>query len=130
MFLLRIIPLHWPIPSVFFTLRKPEISALMPIGLRLEPPASAVAERCAPAALSTSRSDIPGGLPMTSDSGPERKFWQIAVADLERQLDAGRNASAPPRPPRAGSAMALTRWRSGGVCLCRSNFSAGSATRS
>ena len=91
MFLLRIIPLHWPIPSVFFTLRKPEISALMPIGLRLEPPASAVAERCAPAALSTSRSDIPGGLPMTSDSGPERKFWQIAVADLERQLDARRN---------------------------------------
>ena len=28
---------------------------------------------------------------MTSDSGPERKFWQIALADLERQLGAGRN---------------------------------------
>jgi hypothetical protein len=23
---------------------------------------------------------------MTSDSGAERKFWQIALADLERQL--------------------------------------------
>jgi hypothetical protein len=29
--------------------------------------------------------------PMTSDSGAERKFWQIAFADLERQLGAGRN---------------------------------------
>ena len=28
---------------------------------------------------------------MTSDSGPERKFWQIALADLERQLGAGRD---------------------------------------
>ena len=28
---------------------------------------------------------------MTSDSGPERKFWQIALADLERQLGAGPN---------------------------------------
>jgi Mg2+-importing ATPase len=28
---------------------------------------------------------------MTSDSGPEREFWQIALADLERQLGAGRN---------------------------------------
>jgi magnesium-transporting ATPase (P-type) len=28
---------------------------------------------------------------MTSDSGPERKFWQITLADLERQLGAGRN---------------------------------------
>ena len=28
---------------------------------------------------------------MTSDSGPERKFWQISLADLERQLGAGRN---------------------------------------
>src|SRR6202043_485286 len=33
----------------------------------------------------------PKGLPMTSDIGPERKFWQIALADLERQLGAGRN---------------------------------------
>ena len=28
---------------------------------------------------------------MTSDSGPERKFWQIALADLEKELGAGRN---------------------------------------
>src|SRR5271155_5828950 len=28
---------------------------------------------------------------MTSDSGPERNFWQIALVDLERQLGAGRN---------------------------------------
>jgi P-type Mg2+ transporter len=28
---------------------------------------------------------------MTSDSGRERKFWQIALTDLERQLGAGRN---------------------------------------
>src|SRR6202040_1865072 len=28
---------------------------------------------------------------MTSDIGPKRKFWQIALADLERQLGAGRN---------------------------------------
>jgi P-type Mg2+ transporter len=28
---------------------------------------------------------------MTSDTGPERKFWQISLADLERQLGAGRN---------------------------------------
>jgi P-type Mg2+ transporter len=28
---------------------------------------------------------------MTSDSGAERKFWQIALADLERQIGAGRN---------------------------------------
>src|SRR6266702_1867942 len=28
---------------------------------------------------------------MTSDSGPERKFWQIALADLEQQFGAGRN---------------------------------------
>jgi hypothetical protein len=26
---------------------------------------------------------------MISDSGPERKFWQITLADLERQLGAG-----------------------------------------
>jgi hypothetical protein len=36
---------------------------------------------------------------MTSDSGPERKFWQIALADLERQLGAGRNGISPPRAP-------------------------------
>ena len=28
---------------------------------------------------------------MTSDIGPERKFWQIALADLERRLGAGRD---------------------------------------
>jgi P-type Mg2+ transporter len=28
---------------------------------------------------------------MTSASGPERKFWQIALADLERQLGARPN---------------------------------------
>ena len=28
---------------------------------------------------------------MTSDSGPERKFWQIAIADLEKQLAADAN---------------------------------------
>jgi magnesium-transporting ATPase (P-type) len=28
---------------------------------------------------------------MTSDRWPERKFWQITLADLERQLGAGRN---------------------------------------
>jgi cation transport ATPase-like protein len=28
---------------------------------------------------------------MTSDSGPGRKFWQIALADLELQLGTGRN---------------------------------------
>jgi len=28
---------------------------------------------------------------MTSDSGPEWKFWHIALADLERQLGTGRN---------------------------------------
>jgi P-type Mg2+ transporter len=33
----------------------------------------------------------PEELPMTSDSGPERKFWQIALADLEKQLGAGGN---------------------------------------
>src|SRR5271166_1417035 len=27
-------------------------------------------------------------LPMTSDRGPQRKFWQIALADLERELGA------------------------------------------
>src|SRR5262249_35854069 len=31
-----------------------------------------------------------GGL-MQSDSRPERKFWQISLADLERQLDTSRN---------------------------------------
>src|ERR1700756_5153319 len=36
-------------------------------------------------------SDRPEELPMTSDSGSERKFWQIALADLERQLGAGPN---------------------------------------
>src|ERR1700724_2202691 len=67
-----------PIPSSFFTLRNLKLSAVVPSRLRA-------------AALPTDRSDIPGGLPMTSDSGPERKFWQIALADLERQLGAGRN---------------------------------------
>jgi Mg2+-importing ATPase len=28
---------------------------------------------------------------MTSDTGPERKFWQIAFADLEKEFGAGRN---------------------------------------
>ena len=28
---------------------------------------------------------------MTSDSGPERNFWQIAIADLEKQLATGRD---------------------------------------
>ena len=28
---------------------------------------------------------------MISDSGPQRKFWQIALADLKRQLGAGPN---------------------------------------
>ena len=28
---------------------------------------------------------------MTSDSAPERKFWQVALADLEQQLGTGRN---------------------------------------
>ena len=28
---------------------------------------------------------------MTSDSAPERKFWQVALADLEQQLATGRN---------------------------------------
>jgi hypothetical protein len=71
---------------------------------------------------------------MTSDSGPERKFWQIALADLERQLGASPNglssAEAAARLLRACCAMALTPWKSGGVCPCRSNSSVGSATRS
>src|SRR5271166_5244593 len=33
----------------------------------------------------------PEGFPMTSDSGPERKFWQIPLADLERQLGTSPN---------------------------------------
>ncbi len=67
---------------------------------------------------------------MTSDSGPERKFSQIALADLERQLGAGRSG------PSSAEAAALrlrygpNTWRSGGVCLCRSNSSVGFATRS
>jgi P-type Mg2+ transporter len=28
---------------------------------------------------------------MTSDTGPERKFWQLAIADLEKEFGAGRN---------------------------------------
>jgi hypothetical protein len=67
---------------------------------------------------------------MTSDSGPERKFWQIALADLERQLGAGRNGLSSTEAAAAGSAMAVTPWRSGGVCLCRLNSSVGSATHS
>ena len=52
---------------------------------------------------------------MTSDSGPERKFWQIALADLERQLGAGPNglssaeacrAPAPLWPQHLGGAAA------------------------
>jgi hypothetical protein len=31
---------------------------------------------------------------MTSDSGPERKFWQIALADLDRQLGSSPNGLA------------------------------------
>jgi len=31
------------------------------------------------------------GFPMTSDSGPEPKFWRIALADLEKQLAADGN---------------------------------------
>src|SRR6516164_11380061 len=42
-----------------------------------------------------------------SDSGPERKFWQIALADIERQLGAGPNglssAEAAARQLRYGS---------------------------
>src|SRR5580700_5628251 len=30
-------------------------------------------------------------LPMASDSMPGRKFWQLAIADLEQQLGAGRD---------------------------------------
>jgi Mg2+-importing ATPase len=67
-----------PIPSSFFTLRNLKLPAVVPSRLRA-------------AALPTDRSDRPEGLPVTSDSGPERKFWQIALADLERQLGAGRN---------------------------------------
>src|ERR1700736_6186548 len=67
-----------PIPSSFFTLRNLKLSAVVPSRLRA-------------AALPTDRSDRPEGLPVTSDRGPERKFWQIALADLERQLGAGRN---------------------------------------
>src|ERR1700731_3013749 len=66
-----------PIPSSFFTLRNLKLSAVVPNRLRA-------------AALPTGRSDRPEGLPITSDSGPERKFWQIALADLERQPGAGR----------------------------------------
>jgi Mg2+-importing ATPase len=33
---------------------------------------------------------------MTSRSGPERKFWQIALADLERQLGAGPHGLSSP----------------------------------
>src|ERR1700730_9850731 len=67
-----------PIPSSFFTLRNLKLSAVVPNRLRA-------------AALPTGRSDRPEGLPMTSDSGPERKFWQIALADIERPLGAGPN---------------------------------------
>ena len=57
---------------------------------------------------------------MKSDSRPERKFWQIALADLERQL--GADAKRPyrrPRPLCVDCAMAPMRWKSGAVCLCR-----------
>ena len=67
---------------------------------------------------------------MTSDSGAERKFWQIALADLERQIGAGRNglssAEAAARRLRYGPNTLEERR----VCLCRSNSSAGFATRS
>jgi hypothetical protein len=66
------------IPSNFFTLRNLKLSVVVPSRLRA-------------AALPTGRSDRPEGLLMTSDSGRERKFWQIALTDLERQLGAGRN---------------------------------------
>src|ERR1700732_4834510 len=103
-----------PIPLSFFTLRNLKLSAVVPSRLRA-------------AALPTDRSDRPEGLPVTSDRGPERKFWQIALADLERQIGGRRErnstdtASAPTRLPPAGSAMAPTPWRSGAVCLCRLN---------
>ena len=81
----------WPIPSRFFSPRKPKISALIPSRLRLDRQAAPSPSDAPVTAPPTSRSDRPGGLPMTSDSGPEREFWQIALADLERQLGAGRN---------------------------------------
>jgi len=58
---------------------------------------------------------------MTSDSGPEPKFWQIALADLERQLGAGRNGLSSAEAAARRLRYGLTPWRSGGVCLCRSN---------
>ena len=42
---------------------------------------------------------------MTSDSGPQRKFWQIALANLERQLGPGRNGLSS-----AGAATRLLRY--------------------
>jgi Cation transporter/ATPase, N-terminus len=66
---------------------------------------------------------------MTSDSGAERKFWQVALTDLERQLGAGPNGLS-------STEAAARRLRYGpntleerGVCPCRANSSAGSATR-
>jgi hypothetical protein len=48
---------------------------------------------------------------MTSDSGAERKFWQIALADLDRRSGPVQTVSAPPRPPRAGSLPAASLRR-------------------
>src|SRR6202047_389549 len=31
------------------------------------------------------------GLPMTPDSPPQRRFWQVSLADLENQLAAGKD---------------------------------------
>ena len=62
---------------------------------------------------------------MTSASGPERKFWQIALADLDRQLGASPNglgsAEAAARRIPPGGLVAQ------GICLARANTATGGA---
>jgi hypothetical protein len=58
---------------------------------------------------------------MTSDSGPEGKFWQIALVISSGNSAPAEAVLAPQRLPRAGFAMVLTLWGSGSVCLCLSN---------
>jgi hypothetical protein len=46
---------------------------------------------------------------MTLDSGPERKFWQIALSDLERQPAASPNGLSSAEAER--SSPLTRRWR-------------------
>jgi hypothetical protein len=49
---------------------------------------------------------------MTSDSGPERKFWQNALADLKRQLGSS------PNGPSAEAAARRLRYGPNKLRIC------------